>query len=199
MKWCKHCNVQKPLEEFVIDRASKDGFWHTCKRCCRAASARRYSENPGRSIAASASWNKRNPERYKDNLLRSMYGITLATYNSMLLAQNGVCAICGKTSEKALSVDHDEMTGRVRGLLCGLCNRGIGHFQHSPQTLEKAAAYLRNCIGSPSQTPSLEAGRVVGTDVDRYPSDKKVQKEDAGDQPHDMPAFEPPERPSPPL
>ena len=48
--------------------------------------------------------------------------------------------ICG--DEGPLVVDHDHQTGKVRGMLCNHCNRGLGHFKDSPMLLEFAAQYL---------------------------------------------------------
>ena len=48
--------------------------------------------------------------------------------------------ICG--DEGQLVVDHDHQTGKVRGMLCNHCNRGLGHFRDSPMLLEFAAQYL---------------------------------------------------------
>jgi hypothetical protein len=50
------------------------------------------------------------------------------------------CVICG--SEETLVVDHDHKTGKVRGMLCNHCNRGLGHFRDDPTLLEFAAQYL---------------------------------------------------------
>lgn len=42
-----------------------------------------------------------------------------------------------------LCVDHAHDDGRVRGLLCDNCNRGIGLLGESPDALIRAAAYLQ--------------------------------------------------------
>ena len=51
------------------------------------------------------------------------------------------CVICG--SEEPLVVDHDHKTGKVRGMLCNHCNRGLGHFRDDPELMEFAAQYVR--------------------------------------------------------
>jgi hypothetical protein len=61
----------------------------------------------------------------------------------MLQIQSGVCAICGGgNGDRRLAIDHDHMTGRVRGLLCSACNRAIGLLRDSPDRFTKAATYL---------------------------------------------------------
>lgn len=57
-----------------------------------------------------------------------------------LKASTTECVICG--SVETLVVDHDHATGKVRGMLCNHCNRGLGHFRDDPTLLEFAAQYL---------------------------------------------------------
>ena len=57
------------------------------------------------------------------------------------------CVICG--IEDALVVDHDHVTGKVRGMLCNHCNRGLGHFRDDPILLEFAAQYLYASADAP--------------------------------------------------
>lgn len=70
------------------------------------------------------------------------YGITQEEYVQMLLDQEGVCAICGcpPKEEKVLAVDHDHITGKVRGLLCTRCNLRVGHLESN--LFEETLAYL---------------------------------------------------------
>jgi hypothetical protein len=76
------------------------------------------------------------------------YGITQEQFDAMLERQGNRCAICRTdtpcpTSGKAWHIDHCHETGRVRGLLCNSCNRGIGQLGDDPDRLESAARYLR--------------------------------------------------------
>ena len=79
--------------------------------------------------------------RYQNYRLKVRYGISLKEYWDLVSAQNGVCAVC-KTSGNKLHIDHSHKTGKVRGLLCGSCNRGIGLFKDSKSLLSKAIEYL---------------------------------------------------------
>ena len=99
-------------------------------------------------------WLDRNPEKraqYKRNYYMSHrarilhierersyqknYGISIADYDAMLVAQGGVCKICGRgrasTNERFrfFAVDHDHKTGAVRGLLCAKCNGVLGWYE----------------------------------------------------------------------
>lgn len=76
---------------------------------------------------------------------RFKYGLEPEHKAALLDAQNGGCAICGyKFGQKTgdMKVDHDHKTGAVRGLLCDLCNRGLGMFRDSQDNLTKAVSYL---------------------------------------------------------
>jgi len=98
-------------------------------------------------------WMKSHREAYplnwKESDLRRKFNIGMAEYGDMLVAQGGVCAICGEKEtehrngeRKMLAVDHDHDTGAIRGLLCTACNQGIGKLKDSPAILQKAIHYL---------------------------------------------------------
>lgn len=70
------------------------------------------------------------------------YGLTVAQYRDLRDEQAGACAICG-TFVDVLYIDHCHKSGRVRGLLCPLCNTGLGQFQDDAQRLLNAIAYLQ--------------------------------------------------------
>ena len=78
------------------------------------------------------------------------YGLVAEDYVRMLEEQKDCCAICERpereTSKfgkvKYLAVDHCHKTNRVRGLLCGSCNKGLGSFEDDPERLRRAIAYL---------------------------------------------------------
>jgi hypothetical protein len=60
----------------------------------------------------------------------------------MLELQQGKCAICEKSSDKHLFVDHCHTTGKIRGLLCQHCNTLLGMAFDDTNILLSAVAYL---------------------------------------------------------
>jgi hypothetical protein len=117
--------------------------------------ARRYQETHKEYLKEKRErWAAENPERYAYLQRRSRlrkYGMTPEDYDALLLAQGGVCAIC-RTEEtdldsrrnkpRSLAVDHDHESGRVRALLCGMCNKGIGAFMDNADLMRAAVNYL---------------------------------------------------------
>ena len=73
---------------------------------------------------------------------RSKYGISREQVEALHHEQDGRCAICHDPVH--LVVDHDHVTGTVRGLICHACNKGLGLFRDSQYLFERAALYLRD-------------------------------------------------------
>lgn len=80
--------------------------------------------------------------------LQRKYGLTPDEYRALYYAQGGACYVCRKARGKAkrLGVDHDHVTGEVRGLVCTgslnamTCNRLIAIYGR--EQLLRAAAML---------------------------------------------------------
>lgn len=116
-------------------------------------------QQAAKSAYMRAYW-KKNPDKYAIFLEKQkikayttgknlkQYGFTLDQYEVLNQSQNGKCKICGNRNRKSgqsvrLAVDHDHVTGRIRGLLCNTCNRGLGMFRDDAGLLQTAADYLR--------------------------------------------------------
>jgi hypothetical protein len=87
----------------------------------------------------------RGKARYiRDANLKALYGISLPDYEELLQEQGGVCAICARPprGRRPLDVDHDPDSGKVRGLLCGNCNRAIGLLDENPELFDRAKDYI---------------------------------------------------------
>ena len=83
-------------------------------------------------------------ERWRRQKLRQRYGITPEQWDALYEAQAGRCAICEAEvcpSGRRFHVDHDHATGKVRGLLCYICNTHVGWVESG--WLDKAEAYLK--------------------------------------------------------
>jgi hypothetical protein len=99
-------------------------------------------------------------DKNRDKRLRALFNVCSEEYETMLLAQNGVCAVTGRASNNNLHIDHDHDSGLIRGLLSPWANAGLVYFNDNPVLLRAAAAYLE----SPPATAALgeEVYGVVG-------------------------------------
>lgn len=168
MRECTKCGK---CGEFGRDAQKPDGLDRQCKICRRQASSDyrlrnleivqkkdrvrrklRYQRNPSADNMYAINWQKTHPDavrmikkrsRVKNRFKR--YGITAEEYASIIFLQNGNCAICYQslTGKWNQHIDHNHENGKVRGVLCAKCNRGLGHFNDNANLLEMAAAYLR--------------------------------------------------------
>lgn len=128
---------------------------HHCRECRNTYARMRRHLNPSKSAEAQRAWREANPEKIaqyaanrkaagkarKDQL--RLYGLTPAGYEAMHDSQGGLCAICSKPpTYGCLQVDHDHVTGKVRALLCGNCNKAIGLLRDEAPRLLSAYWYL---------------------------------------------------------
>jgi hypothetical protein len=130
MKKCPKCGVEKPLSEFHKDKYNKDGITRNCGKCATSQSKEWYRKNPHV---------KRNANLFRE------YGISLEEFENMKIKQQGKCAICKNVFKNSVDtcVDHNHTTGQVRELLCNHCNRAIGLFRESIDTVKSALNYLK--------------------------------------------------------
>lgn len=134
----------------------------------------RYQENREQNLANKSDYYRRNIDKLKARskanyaknrekrlasarvyALKSRFGLTPEQYDLMFAAQGGVCAICHRPSDKGtLVVDHCHKTGKIRGLLCRVCNSFLGRIDDSLEALDAIKEYLQK----PDQTPPLPPG-----------------------------------------
>lgn len=172
MRTCKKCLESKSLEDFSADKKRIDGLRIYCKPCSseimrdnRAKRKKMSGVIPESKLCAGCSEVKssdmfqRDPGAgtglmsYCKRCNRSMalmrkFGIDSDTYDTMLVEQNGVCAICKRScvSGRSLAVDHCHSTGRVRGLLCCNCNRALGLLEDNIEFMGSMLDYMKDTL-----------------------------------------------------
>lgn len=138
MKTCRVCNYTQDNSRFPQNLSYKDGLATICKSCsAQQAKLRRES----------------NPSHYKALKFKA----PIETIQYLLSRQ--VCDICGEPEKqkdhrtkqvRRLAIDHDHMTGKVRGILCSDCNTGLGKYRDNIQLLGKAIEYLKQHQDKPT-------------------------------------------------
>lgn len=132
MKKCKKCGLEKDLKCFGETTAKGRFYKHSsCKQCRNKMLYIKRLQDP-----------EKERLRKRKQKLKREYNMTLEDYDNMYSAQEGRCKICGKFEEK-FHIDHCHETNTIRGLLCSLCNTGLGCFKDNSGILGRAILYLK--------------------------------------------------------
>jgi hypothetical protein len=102
-----------------------------------------YQANKDKIIDRAVQFRKDNPHVQNMSRIKNTYGLTQEEYFRLLEESNGTCPICTRWFGKKLVIDHDHTTGKVRGLICASCNKGLGHFFERIESLQEAIRYLQ--------------------------------------------------------
>ena len=83
-------------------------------------------------------------EKRKIQRLKRMYGMSLEEFTQLFNSQNNVCAICKGTEwkNKRPYVDHNHITGEIRGIICHKCNIAIGMIKEDINIAQSIIQYL---------------------------------------------------------
>jgi hypothetical protein len=167
--YCRECCAKKQAAYRVKNPEIWTNWAKSNDLKLRAKDSARYRSDPEAAKARTRSWQLDNPEKFKalwcrNNLTK--YGITPEQRDQMLVSQSGACAICSVVlatgrGRTGASIDHDHTTGKIRGILCSLCNVMLGDFKDQPGLLASAQSYLQKGVvtGLPPASRPLEAAK----------------------------------------
>lgn len=150
---CLDCDVELPDKRRVrcvscraeYKRTYQAGYHQATKHRTlirRKDTAKRYRERHQDRVNAKARDHWHAHARFRQ------YGMTREQFDAMVEAQSGLCLICEKPpGVQGLHIDHNHESGQVRGLLCEVCNKGLGCFRDDPELLYAALRYLGQPVG----------------------------------------------------
>lgn len=125
LKVCSKCLKSKDLSEFHGNKAGLFERTAQCKGCIKSSY---------------------DPRKQAEKQIKYCYGITDEEYAAMMKRQHWCCALCelpfGEHRGTRPAIDHCHKTGKIRGIIHGSCNSGLGFFGDDPVLLSMALAYL---------------------------------------------------------
>ena len=140
-KRCIKCKITKPRTDFYTKLANnKNGTTRRCSSSNCKQCASDYTKTKRKLPSHIESY-----RRYSRNSARrrrfALLGADVAKLYDM---QNNLCAICKSPEKhKRFALDHNHVTGKVRGLLCQQCNMAIGLLKDDPKIVRAAAEYIQ--------------------------------------------------------
>jgi hypothetical protein len=148
---CKECNNKRQRENYkkpevkskILNKRKTPEYrkhrneWRNQEHIAikQRIASKEYRERPGVK------------EKLAHNVILKKYGLTRKEYDEIFSKQMGKCTICQRHQSELsckLCVDHNHITGEIRGLLCRNCNLILGNSKESPTILSNCINYLNN-------------------------------------------------------
>lgn len=136
--YCEPCRVEAKLEAGVA-KTRRYGERHPEKvRQWRKERWARERVNPERTEhrnALAKARRQRDPISFQRSGRLARHGLAAAAFDALMAAQRNLCALCDgelptdpheQRARREPQVDHDHVTGQIRGLLCRVCNTRLG-------------------------------------------------------------------------
>lgn len=150
-KQCSKCKSHRLLKMFMVTNGKRRA---RCKFCDAELSKQYRKLHPAQYKETKRKANlKRAADPVKREVDRlaatAVYwrrdGLDVKEVLAYIAAHHGACEICrcSIVDHGKRHVDHDHITKRFRGLLCGSCNRALGLFKDDIIRLQAAIKYLR--------------------------------------------------------
>lgn len=160
---CTKCGHELAIEAFYIYRKTEK-VRQPCK-ICHSRLTNAYRQNPINKQKR----NQQHRDRYhsdvayrkhqlqqskrvrRKNYLKGKFNLTQDDVKLMVQRQENRCLICLECfdDDKMIPcIDHCHITGKVRGILCPLCNKGIGLLKDDPERLLRASDYLKGYLNA---------------------------------------------------
>lgn len=151
-KACARCKREFPTSVFATTVHGEIRLRAYCQSCHRAVNAESALRRREIVKKHKIEYRKRRYLTIKDKMrtreLRIKYGLSREEFNEMGRLAGWKCEICslpvreGVKGRSQLHLDHCHTTGKPRGILCSVCNTGIGKLGDNAKSLERALAYL---------------------------------------------------------
>jgi len=147
MKKCGKCKIKKEESEFNKCSKAIDGLNYWCRKCQKINNKQYYIDNKEKIIKHVKKRYKENPEKQRNRNYKRRFNITIDDYNKMFKKQNGKCDICGSNDSGSIKtehffIDHNHITGKIRGLLCYSCNSAVGLLKDDIEISKNLTKYL---------------------------------------------------------
>ncbi len=144
LKKCLQCLLIKPIDEFYSNGASGNKR-PDCKECNKQKVREYELKKPDRK----KKYREKMKEFERNRRYCRAYKLTSKQVEAMFEKQQNRCAICNKHKielKRPMHIDHNHLTGVIRGILCFHCNSALGKLKgdNGPELLIKAIKYISN-------------------------------------------------------
>lgn len=144
-KGCQRCGTIRPVSYFRKQNTA-NGYASYCKYCRHVRDCEIYNRE---LMSEEDFWHMVNKdydgwERLHIKNIQRKFNISFEYAKELTEVEN--CYICEKHKDdngRTLAIDHCHKTGEIRGVLCSLCNTGLGSFRDNVDFLKSAIDYLK--------------------------------------------------------